>query len=71
MFVFPHLISCFYDSSDHFVKIHCCFRMPEGILDASRLAEQVILVKLSTDQQMIKYAQHLSGKSDYANFSAC
>jgi hypothetical protein len=44
--------------------------MQAGILDASRLAEQVILVKLSTDKQMIKYAQHLSGKSDYANFSA-
>ena len=44
--------------------------MQAGALDAPRLAEQVILVKLSADQQMIKYAQYLSGKSDYANFSA-
>ena len=44
--------------------------MQAGILDASRLAEQVILVKLTADQQMIKYAQYLSGKSDYANFGA-
>jgi tRNA U38,U39,U40 pseudouridine synthase TruA len=50
------------------------------IVDLSRqfinqqwLVEQVILVKLSADQQMIKYAQYLSGKSDYANFctSSC
>ena len=40
------------------------------ILDAPRLAKQVILVKLLEDQQMIEYAQYLSGKSNSANFSA-
>jgi hypothetical protein len=42
--------------------------MQTGMLDASWFVEHVILIEFLTDQQVIKYAKHLSGQSNNTNF---